>query len=119
MQAPVHKTCCTELSASAQDTTGLAAELAAHIAALCIVSKAGRCCVCCPALTLRCAGGCSLEHADKREVLQALSSRQQQQDATATYTTSNSKVANVGISAVHRPPCAGMLPLCVRPREHD
>lgn len=112
MQAPVHKTCCTGLSAYAQDTTGLAAELAAHIAALCIVSKAGRCCVCCPALTLRCAGGCSLEHADKREVLQALSSRQQQQDATATYTTSNSKVAGAGISAVVPPWCWHAAALC-------
>jgi hypothetical protein len=42
---------------------------------------------------LRCAGGCSQEHTDKKEVLQALSSRQQQQDATATYTTSNSKAS--------------------------
>ena len=38
---------------------------------------------------------CSQEHADKKEVLQALSSQQQQQDATATYTTSTSKVGNL------------------------
>jgi hypothetical protein len=35
---------------------------------------------------------CSQEHADKKEVLQALSSQQQQRDATATHTTSTSKV---------------------------
>lgn len=36
---------------------------------------------------------CSQEHADKKEVLHALSDQQQQQDATTSYTSSASKVS--------------------------